>query len=130
MTSLPLPENIDWDALMRDMAPPEWDLLLSAAAQNDLPKMRELVEGPLQVPVLHTNGVGQSALHIAALWGHAPIVQYLLAHGADVNAVNSIQGGRLYALAFRTQFLQIDTRSTMANCAFTTQSFKRQQQPM
>ena len=92
MTSLPLPENIDWDALMRDMAPPEWDLLLSAAAQNDLPKMRELVEGPLQVPVLHTNGVGQSALHIAALWGHAPIVQYLLAHGADVNAVNSIQG--------------------------------------
>ena len=67
---------------MRDMSPPEWDLLLSAAARNDLAHVKELVERQ-DVPVLHTNGVGQSALHIAALWGHEGIVEYLLAHGAD-----------------------------------------------
>ena len=89
MTSLP--DNIDWNALMRDISPPEWDLLLSAAAKNDLAQVKELVENQ-DVPVLHTNGVGQSALHIAALWGHATIVEYLLTHGADANAVNSIQG--------------------------------------
>lgn len=48
---------------------PEWDLLLSAAQKNLPDRIRELVqvEG---VDPSHANSVGQSALHIAALWGH------------------------------------------------------------
>ena len=49
--------------------PPEWDMLLSAAQKNDPVKIRTLItkEG---VSASHANRVGQSALHIAALWGH------------------------------------------------------------
>ena len=52
------------------VAPPpaEWDLLLSFAQKNLPDKIRELVD--LGVSPNHANAVGQSALHIAALWGH------------------------------------------------------------
>ena len=73
----PPQDEIDWDALMRDMAPPEWDLLLSAAAKNDLPRIRDMIEKE-GVPVSHGNGIGQTALHVAVLWGHVDIVRYLI----------------------------------------------------
>ena len=50
-------------------APPEWDQLLSASQKNLPDTIHSLVvdEG---VDPSHANRVGQSALHIAALWGH------------------------------------------------------------
>lgn len=45
------------------------DLILSAAQKNQPERIRQLVEQQ-GVPVNHTNGVGQSALHVACLWGH------------------------------------------------------------
>ena len=48
-------------------APPEWDLLLSAAQKNRPDKIREFLEHG--VDPSHSNVVGQSALHIAVLWG-------------------------------------------------------------
>jgi ankyrin repeat protein len=46
-----------------------YDLLLSAAQKNQPDRIRQLVEQQ-GVPVNHSNAVGQSALHIACLWGH------------------------------------------------------------
>jgi hypothetical protein len=52
--------------------PPEWDLLLSASQKNNPERIRALIiqEG---VSPSHANRVGQSALHIAALWGHGEL---------------------------------------------------------
>jgi ankyrin repeat protein len=50
-------------------APPEWDRLLSACQKNDATLVRKLMEQE-GVPASHANRVGQSALHIATLWGH------------------------------------------------------------
>ena len=33
--------------------------------------------------------IGETALHGAAAWGHAPMVAFLIAHGVDVNAQES-----------------------------------------
>jgi hypothetical protein len=54
------------------IAPPEWDLLLSAAQKNQSDRIRNMInkEG---VDASHANAVGQSALHIAALWGHGTL---------------------------------------------------------
>lgn len=51
------------------IAPPEWDLLLSAAQKNQPDKIRDMISKE-KVDASHANAVGQSALHIAALWGH------------------------------------------------------------
>jgi len=90
-SALPLPPEIDWNAMMRDMAPPEWDLLLAAAAKNDKAMIVNLVENQ-QVPVTHSNGIGQTALHVAVLWGHTEVARYLIEKGAEVNASNSMTG--------------------------------------
>lgn len=42
--------QIDWNDFMRNVAPPEWDLLLSLAAKNDLEQARSWVK-KLDVPV-------------------------------------------------------------------------------
>jgi ankyrin repeat protein len=54
---------------MTNNPPPDWDRLFSACQMNDPNLVRQLVvdEG---VSPSHSNRVGQSALHIAALWGH------------------------------------------------------------
>lgn len=54
---------------MNGFAPPEYDYILSAAQKNQPDRIRQLVEEQ-GVPVTHANGVGQTALHIAALWGN------------------------------------------------------------
>jgi len=48
---------------------PEWDMLLSAAQKNKPDLIREMVQIG-GVPASHSNAVGQSALHVASLWGH------------------------------------------------------------
>lgn len=89
--ALPPENEIDWDALMRDMAPPEWDFMLSAAAKNELDRVRDFIQNQ-GVPPSHGNGIGQTALHISALWGHTDVVRYLVQAGADVNAANRLNG--------------------------------------
>lgn len=71
--------------------PLEWDELLSSAQRNMPGRIRQMVreEG---VPASHSNGLGQSALHIAVLWGHAECARVLMEHGANVNATNRISG--------------------------------------
>lgn len=49
--------------------PPEWDLLLSASQKNQSDRIRHMISKQGVNPN-HSNSVGQSALHIAALWGH------------------------------------------------------------
>ena len=50
-------------------SPPSWDRILSAAQKNNAPEIERLVNDE-EVSSSHSNAVGQSALHIAALWGH------------------------------------------------------------
>ena len=70
---------------------PEWDLLLSAAQKNQPEQIRTMIvqQG---VPATHANAVGQSALHIAALWGHVASVAVLLELGARPTAANRLTG--------------------------------------
>lgn len=65
------------------------DLLLSAAAQNDLNLVRHLIENN-KVPPTHGNGIGQTALHVAAMWGHVDVARYLIQAGANGNAANQL----------------------------------------
>ena len=58
-----------------DYDPPEWDALLTAACKNDAKEIRFLVT-KMGVPATHSNAVDQSALHIAALWGHGRILYF------------------------------------------------------
>jgi ankyrin repeat protein len=51
------------------VAPPQWDLLLSACQKNQPERVRQLIQEE-RVDPSHANRVGQTALHIAALWGH------------------------------------------------------------
>jgi ankyrin repeat protein len=37
--------------------------------------------------------MGQTAMHVAALWGHQEAIAVLLANGADVNCTNSRWAG-------------------------------------
>ena len=67
--------------------PPEWDLILSAAQKNRPDDIVRLV-ATNGVDPSHASGVGQSALHVAALWGHVEAAQALLQLGAFVNAPN------------------------------------------
>jgi ankyrin repeat protein len=53
--------------------PPEWDLLLSAAQKNLPEKIRTMIVNN-GVPPSHGNVVGQTALHIAALWGNGTFI--------------------------------------------------------
>lgn len=88
---LPPLDEIDWDKLVADYTPPEWDLLLSAASKNDWLAVRHLVEIE-GVPITHSNSIKQTALHISTLWGHVETSRYLIENGADVNAVNTLSG--------------------------------------
>ena len=54
--------------------PPEWDRLLSACQKNNVDLVVQLLEKDGISPS-HANRVGQSALHIAALWGHGTFMK-------------------------------------------------------
>ena len=71
--------------------PPEWDMLLSAAQKNQSDRIRTMITQQ-GIPASHANGVGQSALHIACLWGHVDAVRVLLELGATPTAANRLTG--------------------------------------
>ena len=61
--------------------------ILVAAKNNDFRKMSEIVqENPMNARA--ANQIGQTALHVAAIWGHVEVSNVLLIGGADVNAMN------------------------------------------
>jgi ankyrin repeat protein len=72
-------------------APPEWDQLLVACQKNQ-PELVERLIVQNGVSASHANAIGQSALHVAALWSHTECCRVLLAHGANVHATNTITG--------------------------------------
>lgn len=76
---------------MTNIAPPEWDVLLSMAMKNNAVEIRRLIQDEGVSPS-HANAVKQSALHIAALWGNVEAVEALLEHKAAANAQNSMTG--------------------------------------
>ena len=73
--------------------PPHWDSLLGAAKTNRPWEIMQLVKMHGVSPN-HTNKVGQTALHIASLWGHADCVALLVSKdiGANPNAKNFLTG--------------------------------------
>ena len=71
--------------------PPEWDLLLSASRQNQHERVRGMIEVG-GIPASHSNSIGQSSLHIYAMWGSIDCMKVLIEHGADVNAANMLNG--------------------------------------
>jgi len=75
----------------KNRAPPEWDRLLTACQKNQPHVVRRLIEQE-GVDPSHANRVGQSALHVASLWGHVEAVEILLELGANVHATNQITG--------------------------------------
>ena len=112
--ALPPLDEIDWDAMMRNFSPPEWDLLLSATAKNDIVQVRDLVENQ-GVPVTHQNGIGQTALHIAALWGHVNVVRYLVEKGANVDAANQLTGATPLHCALSSHRISSEQQAAIAN---------------
>lgn len=62
-----------------------------AAQRNQPLEIHRLVKAE-GVPASHSNQVGQSALHVASLWGHVQAVKALLDLGAPVNAQNNLTG--------------------------------------
>jgi hypothetical protein len=61
--------SLEWLTMAQFSGKPEWDMILSAAQKNLPIRIREMVETQGVNPS-HSNAVGQSALHIAALWGN------------------------------------------------------------
>ncbi|PRW58881.1 ankyrin repeat [Chlorella sorokiniana] len=61
--------------------------ILTCAKNNDAAGIRVLVEAG--VPPQFCNQIGQTALHVAALWGSVEAAKELLDQGADVNCENA-----------------------------------------
>ena len=62
--------------------------ILSAAQKNDVEAVsRFLDEG---IPASYSNSLGQTPLHISAMWGNVEVLRVLLDRGAVVDAVNQL----------------------------------------
>ena len=64
-------------------------LLYFAVVSNCFDVVSFLLEECSGIDVNATNNYLYTALHVAYLYGHTQIAQYLIQHGADVYAVNS-----------------------------------------
>jgi ankyrin repeat protein len=70
---------------------PEWDGILSAAQKNDVATIKGLVDQGASPN--HSNFVGQSALHIACLWGNKEAARLLVSFpDIRLNVQNRITG--------------------------------------
>mmetsp|Transcript_12444 Transcript_12444/g.15581 ORF Transcript_12444/g.15581 Transcript_12444/m.15581 type:complete len:357 (+) Transcript_12444:68-1138(+) len=98
--------------------PREWDRLLSAAQKNNAELVNNLIIDHGVNPS-HANAVGQSALHIAALWGNVEAVKALITHGASVDAKNSITGATPLHCAVQSNKEPAANRVTSAKLLLT-----------
>ena len=89
---------------------PEWDRILSASQRNNADEIEFLIT-TLGVNPNHTNGVGQSSLHVAALWGNISAVEMLLKYRADPNAQNTINGATPLHSAVQSMKTPIQNRT-------------------
>lgn len=96
------------------LPPVEWDLLLSAAMKNQPEKIREMIEVE-GVPVTHGNHVGQTALHIAVMWGHVDCALVLIELGANVNAANRISGDTPLHTTVQSIKINAEVREVLIN---------------
>merc|ERR1712166_759255 len=67
-----------------------YDQILTLARDNDAKSIRELCR--IGCPATFCNKVGQTALHIAGIWGSVEAVKALLECGANPNAQNELRG--------------------------------------
>lgn len=63
--------------------------ILSASQKNDVETVKAFVENE-RISPSYANSLGQTPLHIAAMWGNAETVDYLIKAGADVHAINQL----------------------------------------
>lgn len=63
-----------------------FDLVLRASKDNDVDTMTALLEEGMDPSA--TNKIGQTGLHVAAIWGNIEVAEVLIRYGADVNAQN------------------------------------------
>lgn len=64
--------------------------ILQCAVKNNADGIRQLVR--IGCPPSYANGIGQTALHVASLWGCAEAVSTLLECRANVNQQNQLRG--------------------------------------
>jgi len=83
------------------------DQLLSACQKGNLALVRRLVEEE-GVSVDHSNGIRQSALHIAAWWSRSQVIEYLLFMGASLNGQNTITGATPLHCVFQSAKANMD----------------------
>merc|ERR1712216_983760 len=62
--------------------------LLGAAQRDDVVAIKNILQSGAAVS--YANSVGQTALHIATLWGNASAVEALVQAGAAVDQVNDL----------------------------------------
>merc|ERR1712137_1484353 len=65
-------------------------MLLNAAQRDDTPMLRQLINAG--VPVNSGNRVGQTALHVAAMWGNVNSMEVLMTAGASLDIKNQLEG--------------------------------------
>jgi Ankyrin repeats (many copies) len=88
-------------------APPEWDRLLSASQKNDVDLVRRVIEEEGVSPS-HSNRAGQSALHVAALWGHGKCVLLLLLYIVQSVFIVPVLGSQYFGDRRISSSLMID----------------------
>ena len=69
---------------------PEVNVFLSKAQRDDAEALQQLIDAGMEPSV--GNAVGQTALHVACLWGAHKSVQLLIKAGATVNVQNTFSG--------------------------------------
>ena len=94
--------------------PPEWDLILSASRQNQHERVRGMIEIG-NIPASHSNALGQSSLHICAMWGSLDCMEVLIEHGADVNAANMLNGDTPLHVAVSSHKTTADTKKKLVD---------------
>ncbi|KAJ1475117.1 ankyrin repeat-containing domain protein [Baffinella frigidus] len=64
--------------------------ILFRTQKNEADAVQALIDGG--VDASYANGVGQTALHVACLWGNIDVAKVLVKAGAQVNAINNFSG--------------------------------------
>ena len=94
--------------------PPEWDLILSASRQDQHERVRGMIE-VAKIPASHGNALGQTSLHICAMWGSLDCMEVLIEHGADVNAANMLNGDTPLHIAVSSNKTSGDVKKKLVN---------------